>query len=86
MNTREYRKRKELEESRHDAIQKMTSINPDFKPPADYKYVKQIILKLLFYMNVYIKNSHLIAIERFICYFLVFGKSLNSSKLEKNFL
>jgi splicing factor 1 len=37
MNTREYRKRRELEEMRHDAIQKMLVINPEFKPPADYK-------------------------------------------------
>ena len=37
MNTREYRKRRELEQNRHDAIQKMMLINPDFKPPMDYK-------------------------------------------------
>jgi hypothetical protein len=37
MNTREYRKRKELEEMRHEAVQKMLLINPDFKPPTDYK-------------------------------------------------
>ena len=37
MNTREYRKRRELEETRHDAVQKMLKINPDFKPPTDYK-------------------------------------------------
>ncbi len=39
MNTREYRKRKELEEKRHHAIQKMLSINPEYKPPQDYKCV-----------------------------------------------
>ena len=37
LNTREYRKRKELEESRHNAIQKMISLNPEYKPPPDYK-------------------------------------------------
>jgi len=37
MNTREYRKRKELEEKRHRAIQRMIQINPDYKPPPDYK-------------------------------------------------
>merc|ERR1719195_1195042 len=37
LNTREYRKRKELEESRHHAIQSMISINPEYKPPPDYK-------------------------------------------------
>ncbi|CAH0765887.1 unnamed protein product [Bemisia tabaci] len=37
MNTREYRTRKRLEEERHTLIGKMQKINPDFKPPADYK-------------------------------------------------
>ncbi|XP_046673760.1 splicing factor 1-like isoform X1 [Homalodisca vitripennis] len=37
LNTREYRTRKRLEEERHTLIQKMIKINPDFKPPADYK-------------------------------------------------
>ena len=37
LNTREYRKRKELEETRHNAIQRMIEINAEYKPPADYK-------------------------------------------------
>merc|ERR1719336_1814621 len=37
LNTREYRKRKELEEMRHDSIQKMMLLNTDYKPPPDYK-------------------------------------------------
>merc|ERR1719204_1766620 len=37
MNTREYRKRKELEESRHKSIQRLLAINPDYKTPPDYK-------------------------------------------------
>ena len=37
MNTREYRKRKELEEQRHNDILRIMEINEDFKPPADYK-------------------------------------------------
>ncbi|XP_054266376.1 splicing factor 1 isoform X2 [Macrosteles quadrilineatus] len=37
LNTREYRTRKRLEEERHALIQKMIKLNPDFKPPADYK-------------------------------------------------
>ncbi|XP_049784088.1 splicing factor 1-like [Schistocerca cancellata] len=37
LNTREYRTRKKLEEERHHLIQKMLTLNPDFKPPADYK-------------------------------------------------
>merc|ERR1719242_1812850 len=37
LNTREYRKRKELEEMRHDSIQRMMMVNTDYKPPPDYK-------------------------------------------------
>jgi len=37
LNTRDYRKRKELEESRHGSIQRMLAINPEYKPPPDYK-------------------------------------------------
>jgi len=37
LNTREYRKRKELEETRHESIQRMILINPDYKSPPDYK-------------------------------------------------
>ncbi|XP_038051649.1 LOW QUALITY PROTEIN: splicing factor 1-like [Patiria miniata] len=37
LNTREYRTRKKLEEQRHILIQEAMLINPDYKPPADYK-------------------------------------------------
>eukprot|EP00094_Tigriopus_californicus_P010992 TCALIF_10603-PA protein Name:"Similar to SF1 Splicing factor 1 (Homo sapiens)" AED:0.14 eAED:0.14 QI:107/0.6/0.5/1/1/1/6/113/717 len=37
MNTREYRKRRELEELRHNSITRMVDINPEYKPPPDYK-------------------------------------------------
>ncbi|XP_041099273.1 splicing factor 1-like isoform X1 [Polyodon spathula] len=37
LNTREYRTRKKLEEERHLMIQEMVALNPEFKPPADYK-------------------------------------------------
>ncbi|ENN72437.1 hypothetical protein YQE_10928, partial [Dendroctonus ponderosae] len=37
LNTREFRTRKRLEEDRHNLVLKMQSINPEFKPPADYK-------------------------------------------------
>uniref|UniRef100_A0A2M4AER0 Branchpoint-bridging protein n=1 Tax=Anopheles triannulatus TaxID=58253 RepID=A0A2M4AER0_9DIPT len=37
LNTREFRTRKKLEEQRHQLIQRMQTINPDFKPPSDYK-------------------------------------------------
>ncbi|KAL4659839.1 splicing factor 1 isoform X1 [Arapaima gigas] len=37
LNTREYRTRKKLEEERHTLITEMVGLNPDFKPPSDYK-------------------------------------------------
>uniref|UniRef100_A0A8R1EST6 Branchpoint-bridging protein n=1 Tax=Caenorhabditis japonica TaxID=281687 RepID=A0A8R1EST6_CAEJA len=37
LNTREVRKRQELEQSRHEKIQALLRINPSFKPPADYR-------------------------------------------------
>ncbi|GAB1861708.1 Branchpoint-bridging protein [Camponotus japonicus] len=37
LNTREYRTRRKLEEERHNLIQKILKINPEFKPPPDYK-------------------------------------------------
>ncbi|XP_036058909.1 splicing factor 1 isoform X5 [Onychomys torridus] len=37
LNTREFRTRKKLEEERHTLITEMVALNPDFKPPADYK-------------------------------------------------
>ncbi|XP_071965558.1 uncharacterized protein [Antedon mediterranea] len=37
LNTREYRMRKRLEEERHMLIQDAFLLNPEYKPPADYK-------------------------------------------------
>ncbi|CAH0559129.1 unnamed protein product [Brassicogethes aeneus] len=37
LNTREFRTRKRLEEDRHMLVLRMQSINPEFKPPMDYK-------------------------------------------------
>ncbi|KAL1429172.1 hypothetical protein MTO96_016510 [Rhipicephalus appendiculatus] len=37
LNTREYRVRKKLEDERHVLIQEMFTINPEYKPPSDYK-------------------------------------------------
>eukprot|EP01134_Creolimax_fragrantissima_P003922 CFRG3922T1 len=37
LNTREQRVRTKLEEERHDYIQKALEVNPDYRPPADYK-------------------------------------------------
>ncbi|VDK67728.1 unnamed protein product, partial [Onchocerca ochengi] len=36
LNTREIRKRQELEQLRHEKIQALLKLNPNFKPPADY--------------------------------------------------
>lgn len=40
LNTREFRTRKRLEEQRHQLVLRMQCMNPEFKPPADYKYVQ----------------------------------------------
>ncbi|KAI1714174.1 splicing factor 1 helix-hairpin domain-containing protein [Ditylenchus destructor] len=37
LNTREIRKRQELEQRRHEKIQALLRINPAYKPPADYR-------------------------------------------------
>jgi splicing factor 1 len=39
MNTREYRTRKKLEDERHRLVLELQEINPEYKPPVDYKYV-----------------------------------------------
>lgn len=44
LNTREYRTRRKLEEERHNLIQKILKINPEFKPPPDYKYIDILII------------------------------------------
>lgn len=38
LNTREIRKRQELEQLRHEKIQALLKLNPNFKPPADYRF------------------------------------------------
>ncbi|KAF5270436.1 hypothetical protein FQR65_LT05624 [Abscondita terminalis] len=37
LNTREFRTRRKLEEDRHMLVLRMQTINPEFKPPVDYK-------------------------------------------------
>lgn len=45
LNTREYRTRRKLEEERHNLIQKILKINPEFKPPPDYKWdIKNLVI------------------------------------------
>lgn len=38
-NTREVRTRRKLEEQRHQLITELVAINPEYKPPSDYKFV-----------------------------------------------
>ena len=37
LNTREVRKKQELEQRRHEKIMLLKTLNPDYKPPADYR-------------------------------------------------
>ncbi|CAH8433691.1 unnamed protein product [Dicrocoelium dendriticum] len=37
LNTREYRTRKKMEDERHSLVQQLMELNPDYKPPSDYK-------------------------------------------------
>lgn len=37
LNTREVRVKKKLEDERHRLVLEALKINPDYKPPADYK-------------------------------------------------
>ncbi|KAE9550849.1 hypothetical protein FO519_005930 [Halicephalobus sp. NKZ332] len=37
LNTREVRKKQELEQKRHEKITQLKALNPDYKPPADYR-------------------------------------------------
>nr|VZI34583.1 unnamed protein product [Spirometra erinaceieuropaei] len=48
LNTREYRVRKQLEEDRHSYIQMMMELNPDYKPPTDYKPLANKITDKIF--------------------------------------
>ncbi|CAF4917538.1 unnamed protein product, partial [Rotaria socialis] len=36
-NTREVRARRKVEEQRHQLIAELLAINPEYKPPGDYK-------------------------------------------------
>lgn len=37
LNTRDVRKRQEIEMKRHEKIQVLLKVNPNYKPPADYR-------------------------------------------------
>lgn len=39
LNTREYRTRKKMEDDRHNLVQELIALNPEYKPPTDYKWV-----------------------------------------------
>ncbi|GMR49821.1 hypothetical protein PMAYCL1PPCAC_20017, partial [Pristionchus mayeri] len=42
LNTREVRKRQELEQLRHEKITALLTLNPEYKPPADYRRAPMI--------------------------------------------
>ncbi len=42
LNTRDARVRKKLEEERHQLVIDMIKVNPEYKPPADYKYLIRV--------------------------------------------
>ncbi|VDK24154.1 unnamed protein product [Taenia asiatica] len=48
LNTREYRTRKTMEENRHNFIQQMLELNPDYKPPIDYRAPQNKITDKIF--------------------------------------
>ena len=37
LNTREVRVRKKLEDERHELVQQAINLNPEYRPPVDYK-------------------------------------------------
>jgi hypothetical protein len=41
-NTREVRARRKIEEKRHQVVAELLVLNPDYKAPADYKYVSEV--------------------------------------------
>ncbi|CAH8870749.1 unnamed protein product [Trichobilharzia szidati] len=44
LNTREYRTRKKLEDDRHALVQQLMDINPEYKPPSDYKITDKVFI------------------------------------------
>jgi splicing factor 1 len=38
-NTREVRARRKIEEQRHQLVTELLALNPDYKPPGDYRFV-----------------------------------------------
>lgn len=53
-NTREVRARRKIEEQRHQLVTELLALNPDYKAPADYKYVFRETL-----LEIYVRNSFL---------------------------
>ena len=48
-NTREVRTRRKIEEQRHRFVTELLALNPEYKAPADYKYVLHCeVLSLIF--------------------------------------
>lgn len=63
LNTREFRTRKKLEEQRHELICKMQRMNPEFKPPADYKYDIKTVFEMYISFKANKINIYLISVK-----------------------
>ena len=51
LNTREVRTRAKLEGERHKLVLDMLKLNPEYKPPVDYKYLFTFFIKFFFKYN-----------------------------------
>ena len=61
-NTREVRTRKKLENERHRLIQKMLLLNPQFRPPYDYRSVASIdFVRAAYQLDILITTSSMIS-------------------------
>ena len=54
LNTREVRTRAKLDAERHKLVLEMIKLNPEYKPPADYKYYFSSLLNLLLFSSLQI--------------------------------
>lgn len=57
-NTREVRARRKIEEQRHQLVTELLVLNPEYKAPADYKYVcreKKQLIKGNYFLLLYFR-------------------------------
>lgn len=53
-NTREVRTRKKLESERHRLVQKMLAVNPQFRPPYDYRSLQYAHIQTPVHTNTFV--------------------------------